>query len=181
MDKPKDTTLIKWSKRSSDTRQFNITHLVRGCSKNKHSMGLHGSSVVKNLPAMQKTQETQVGSLSQKDSMEKEMAAYFSILAWKLQGQGILEGYGPQGCKESDTTERTHAHTHTHHIWESPLKDAWILSLKRKPKLRGLLQNSWPLKSWNARENWENVPDWTRLKRRDNLLQHVSLKWVLSP
>ena len=33
-------------------------------------------------------------------------------------GQRSLVGYGPQGCKELDTTERmcarTHAHTHTH-------------------------------------------------------------------
>ena len=135
MDKPKDTTLIKWS---SDTRQFNITHLVRGCSKNKQSTGLHGSSVVKNLPAMQKTQETQVGSLSQKDSMEKEVATYFSILAWKLQGQGILEGYSPQGRKESDTTERTHAYTHTHtpHLRESPQR-CLNLVIKKKTQIEG--------------------------------------------
>ena len=36
---------------------------------------------VKNLPAMQ---DTQVLSLSWKDSLEKEMATHSSILAWKI-------------------------------------------------------------------------------------------------
>ena len=35
---------------------------------------------VKKLPAMQ---ETQIQSLGQEDSLEKEMAAHSSILAWK--------------------------------------------------------------------------------------------------
>ena len=37
--------------------------------------------VVKNLPAMQKTQ---VGSLGWKDPLEKEMATRSSILAWEI-------------------------------------------------------------------------------------------------
>ena len=37
--------------------------------------------MVKNLPAMQ---ETWVQSLSLEDAMEKEMAAHFSILAWRI-------------------------------------------------------------------------------------------------
>ena len=36
---------------------------------------------VKNLPAMQ---ETQVQSLVQEDSLEKEMATHSSILAWEI-------------------------------------------------------------------------------------------------
>ena len=36
---------------------------------------------VKNLPAVQ---ETQVQSLGQKDLLEKEMATYSSVLAWKI-------------------------------------------------------------------------------------------------
>ena len=38
---------------------------------------------VKNLPAMQETQETWVQSLSQEDLLEKEMATHFNILAWE--------------------------------------------------------------------------------------------------
>ena len=37
--------------------------------------------MVKNLPAMQ---ETQVQSLGQEDPLEKGMAAYSSILAWRI-------------------------------------------------------------------------------------------------
>ena len=53
--------------------------------------------MVKNLPAMQKTQ---VQSLGLKDPLEKEMATQSSILAWR-----ILVGYHPWGHKESDMTE----------------------------------------------------------------------------
>ena len=37
--------------------------------------------MVKNLPAMQKTQ---VLSLGQEDSLEKEMATHLTILAWRI-------------------------------------------------------------------------------------------------
>ena len=39
---------------------------------------------VKNLPAMQDTQETWVRSLGQEDPLEEEMATHSSILAWKI-------------------------------------------------------------------------------------------------
>ena len=39
------------------------------------------AQLVKNLPAMQ---ETQVRSLGQEDSLEKEMATHSSILAWEI-------------------------------------------------------------------------------------------------
>ena len=42
--------------------------------------GFPGGSAVKNPPAMQ---EMRVGSLDQKDALEKEMATHSSILAWK--------------------------------------------------------------------------------------------------
>ena len=48
------------------------------------NMELPQSSVVKNLPEMQETQETRVWSLGQEDPLEKEMATHSSILAWKI-------------------------------------------------------------------------------------------------
>ena len=42
-----------------------------------------GGAVVKN-PAKQETQEMQVRSLGWEDPLEKEMATYFIILAWKI-------------------------------------------------------------------------------------------------
>ena len=60
------------------------------------------AQMVKNLPAMQKTQ---VQSLGWEDSLEKEMATHSSILAWKIPWQRSLVGYSPWGGKESETTE----------------------------------------------------------------------------
>ena len=45
--------------------------------------------MVKNLPAMQKTQ---IQSLGWEDPQEKGMATYCSILAWKFRGQRSLTG-----------------------------------------------------------------------------------------
>ena len=39
---------------------------------------------VKNLPAVQNTQETGAQSLGQEDPLEKEMATHSSIVAWKI-------------------------------------------------------------------------------------------------
>ena len=39
---------------------------------------------VKNLPAMQETQEMQVRSLNWEDPLEKEMATHSNILAWAI-------------------------------------------------------------------------------------------------
>ena len=47
-------------------------------------MSLPSGAVVKNLSAMQETQETQVQSLGQEDPLEEEMATYSSILACRL-------------------------------------------------------------------------------------------------
>ena len=55
----------------------------------------------------------QVQSLGQEDPLEKEMATHSSIFAWEILGQRNLVGCGPQGHKESDTTECAHT-TPTH-------------------------------------------------------------------
>ena len=39
---------------------------------------------IKNPPSMQETQEKQVWSLGQEDSLKKEMATHYSTLAWKI-------------------------------------------------------------------------------------------------
>ena len=64
---------------------------------------------VKRLPTMP---ETQVQSLSQEDPLEKEMATYSSILAWKIpwtEEPGRLQSIGSQRVGH-DTTERRHFH-----------------------------------------------------------------------
>ena len=55
--------------------------------------------MVKNLPAMQETQETQISSLGQEDPLEEEMAHHSSILAWKIpqtEEHGGLQSIGLQ-------------------------------------------------------------------------------------
>ena len=47
-------------------------------------LGLASGSVVKNLPEMQKIQETRVQPLGQEYPVEESTAAHFSILAWKI-------------------------------------------------------------------------------------------------
>ena len=49
----------------------------------KHK-GFPGVSVVKDLPAVQETQESWVPSLGQEDPLEKGMATHSSILAWRI-------------------------------------------------------------------------------------------------
>ena len=57
------------------------------------------AQIVKNMPAM----ETQLQSLGWGDPLVKRMAAYSSILAWRIPWTGV--GYSPWGHNDSDTTE----------------------------------------------------------------------------
>ena len=60
---------------------------------------------VKKLPAVQ---ETQVQSLGQEDPLEKEMATYSSILAWKIpwtEEPGGLQSMGLQRARHNLSTE----------------------------------------------------------------------------
>ena len=58
--------------------------------------------MVKNLLAMQKTQELQFGILSQEDPLEEEMATCYSIVAWRIpwtEEPGGLQSMGLQGIE----------------------------------------------------------------------------------
>ena len=67
---------------------------------------LPGTSVVKNLPAVQ---ETWVQFLVQEDPLEKEMVFPTPVfLPGESHGWRSLVGYSPRSRKESDTTERLH-------------------------------------------------------------------------
>ena len=71
------------------------------------SLGFPGGSAEKNrlqcrrLPAMQ---ETQVQSLGQQDTLEKEMATHSSILAWEI---SWTEGHGGLQSMESQELDTT--------------------------------------------------------------------------
>ena len=70
--------------------------------------------MIKSLPAVH---ETQVESLGQEDTLEKEMATHSSTLAWKIPWMEEPGSYSPWGHKESDTTERLHFHFLYFTIW----------------------------------------------------------------
>ena len=58
-----------------------------------------GGTVIKNPPAMQEMLETWVQFLDEEDPLEKEMATYSSILAWKIpwsEDRGGLQSMGLQ-------------------------------------------------------------------------------------
>ena len=65
---------------------------------------------VKNLPAKQETQETQVQSLGREDPLEEETATHSSILAWEIpwtEKPGKLQS---MRVAESDMTEHALYH-----------------------------------------------------------------------
>ena len=62
-------------------------------------MGFPGGSVVKNPPAVQEMQDTQVSSLGWEDPLKEEMATHSSVLAWNIpwtQKPGSLWSMGSQ-------------------------------------------------------------------------------------
>ena len=62
-------------------------------------MGFPSGAVVKNLPAIQKSQEMQVRSLGQEDPLEEGMATHSSILTWRVpwtEEPGGLQSMGSQ-------------------------------------------------------------------------------------
>ena len=64
------------------------------------------SQWMKNLPAVQKTQEMRVWSLGQEDPLEEEMATHSGILAWEILWTEGFGGYSQKGHKESGMTEQ---------------------------------------------------------------------------
>ena len=55
--------------------------------------------MVKDLPEMQKTQEMWVQSLAREDPLKNEMAAHFSILAWKTPETEEPDRLQPKGLQ----------------------------------------------------------------------------------
>ena len=60
------------------------------------------TQILKNPPVMQ---ETRVHSMSQEDSLEKEMATHSSFLAWRIPWTEEPGRLTVHGVAESDTTE----------------------------------------------------------------------------
>ena len=75
---------------------------------------------VKNLPAMQETQETWVWSLGQKDHLEEEMETHSSILAWRISWTEEPGGLLSMGSQSWTRLSDEHFFTYwvvLHHRW----------------------------------------------------------------
>ena len=66
-------------------------------------MGFSGGSAVKNLPAMQETQEIKVQFQGWEDPLEEGMATHRSILVWKIPWAGGAWWAMVHGVAESQT------------------------------------------------------------------------------
>ena len=77
---------------------------------------------VKNLPAVQETQEMQSLSLSWENPLEEEMATCSSIVAWRIprtEDPERLQSKGLPRVGHNWVTKHTHTHAHTHaHMWQ---------------------------------------------------------------
>ena len=92
------------------------SHALWSCKTVK--LGFPGDSVVKNLPAIQETQDP---SLGREDPLEEGMATHPSILAWRVpwtEEPGRPQFIGLQRFGH-DRRDRAHTHTHTHRVSSS--------------------------------------------------------------
>ena len=118
------------------------------------------AQMVKNLPAMQ---ETQVQSLGWEDLLEKGMATYSSILAWRIswtEEPGRPQSLGSQRVGHGWVTN----------IFTFPLKLRWASDprwVEKRKTIQGLLQESrWDHdfpdygSSIGNRETWTDFDHW---------------------
>ena len=73
-------------------------------------------------------QETWLQSLGWKDTLEKEMATHFSILAWKIPGTVTVHGVA-----ESDTTKRLSLYFWRRKWKPTPFILAWRIPWTEEP------------------------------------------------
>jgi len=82
-------------------------------------MGFPGGSAVKNLPAMQERQETQVQFLSQENPLEEGTATHSSILSWRItRDRGVWWTTVHRVAKRQTQLKRLSMHTQ-HFIYNS--------------------------------------------------------------
>ena len=70
--------------------------------------------MVKNLPAMQEMQETQIWSLGREDPLGEGMATHSSIFAWRIQWMGESGGLESSGLQRAGPHWRCWAYSHPH-------------------------------------------------------------------
>ena len=97
-------------------------------------------SRVKNLPAVQQTQETRVPSVGGEDLLEEKMATQSNSIAWEIpwtDKPGRLHSMGLQRVRHNWATEHTHIHTHDSKKVRMWPNGALVLSELLKQRARG--------------------------------------------
>ena len=107
------TWRIPWTEELGELQSMGLQRVKHDWATNTNDF-ICGSAV-KNLPAVQKTQETWVWSLDGEDPLKKGMAAHSSILAWRIpwtEELGRLQSIGSQRAGH-DWSNLARAHTET--------------------------------------------------------------------
>ena len=103
--------------------------------------GFPSGWAVKNLLAMQETQETRLKSLGQEDSLEEGLATHSSILAWRIPWTEDPSVLQPTGLQRFGHDCSNWASTHVYRYNEG---------LEVRLEFR---QNFWPFQSQQSKEN----------------------------
>ena len=88
---------------------------------------------VKNLPAMQETQETQVQSLRREDPLEEGMATHSSILVWRIShgenpmDSGAWQTTAQRVAKNRTWLSRLSTHNHAITVAQTALSEQGVL------------------------------------------------------
>ena len=90
-------------------------------------LGFPGGLTVKNLPAVQETEETQVGSLGREDPLQEGMATHSSLLAWGI--PWTQEPGGLQSVQLQTGTTAWRLSTQTLCHWKQRQISKWLFFL----------------------------------------------------
>ena len=109
--------------------------------------GFLSGSVVKNLPVMQKPQETQVRSLVWEDPLEEEMVTHSSILAWRIPWTGEPGGLQSMGSQRvGHKWLSMHSMRQPDRVQEGGLTLDWWWEEEEEKGKQSLLEQHW--KQW---------------------------------
>ena len=115
-------------------------------------MGFTMAKWLRNLPAMQETQEMRVRSLGQEDTLEEEIATYSNIPAWKIpwtEEPGRIQSKGSQKVGHEWATKHALMTHWTDDLFETSLLAQTVKNLPAMQETRvWSLGKEDPLRMW---------------------------------
>ena len=120
----------------------------------RHLSGFPGGSVVKNLRAMQETQEMRVWFLRWEDPLEEDTAAQSRTLAWRIPWTEEPSVYSPWSHRvRHDCSPWAHAHTRLF----SWISDIFLVDVWNHP----LVSRQWflPELNFRTRRSFISIPE----------------------